>query len=53
MVQVVWDQVLEEGEQEPYGDLYRARVLGGWLAKIEGESAHGITFIPDPNHEWK
>lgn len=49
-----------------YGNVYRARVPGGWLvladtwarhADTEGERHYdstgvGITFYPDPNHEW-
>jgi hypothetical protein len=27
----------------------RARILGGWLVTIRDE---GITFVPDPGHEW-
>ena len=28
----------------------RAAVLGGWLVVYYGIG--GMTFIPDPNHEW-
>ena len=36
----------------------RAKVPGGWLVrcteKISGEGIGvGLTFYPDPNHEWK
>lgn len=27
----------------------RAKILGGWLVTIRDE---GITFVPDPGHEW-
>ena len=27
----------------------RARIPGGWLVTIRDE---GITFVPDPKHEW-
>jgi hypothetical protein len=27
----------------------RAKVPGGWLVS----SGSGLTFVPDPNHEWK
>ena len=34
--------------------IYRAKVPGGWL--VTNSSAHkeglGLTFMPDPNHEW-
>ena len=32
----------------------RAKVLGGWLIKItDATERFHITFLPDPNHEWK
>ena len=30
-------------------DITRAKVKGGWL--VSGNS--GLTFVPDPNHEWQ
>ena len=27
----------------------RARIPGGWLVTVRDE---GITFVPDPQHEW-
>lgn len=32
----------------------RAKIPGGWLVYIESGSvrAPGLTFVPDPNHEW-
>jgi hypothetical protein len=27
----------------------RAKIAGGWLVTIRDE---GITFVPDPGHEW-
>ena len=48
-----------------YGNVYRARVPGGWLVLAdtwarheEGEDRHydatgvGICFYPDPEHQW-
>lgn len=49
-----------------YGNVYRAQVPGGWLVLADtwarqdevGEHRHyassgvGITFYPDPSHEW-
>ena len=33
--------------------VYRARVVGGWLVLASGvEGMSGLTFYPDPNHEW-
>lgn len=32
----------------------RAKVPGGWLviSQFHHGSAHGMVFLPDPNHEW-
>lgn len=33
--------------------LYRAKVPGGWLlATSGGQGLSGVTFYPDPRHEW-
>lgn len=35
---------------------YRMNVIGGWLVKTETydvNDALAMTFVPDPNHEWK
>ena len=44
----------------PFGNVYRSKVPGGWLIYAYGESneeampsAHGgLTFCPDPTHQW-
>ena len=32
----------------------RAKVPGGWLviSQFKVGHAHGLVFVPDPNHEW-
>jgi len=32
----------------------RAKVPGGWLviSQFHVGTAHGLAFVPDPNHEW-
>jgi hypothetical protein len=32
----------------------RAKVPGGWLviSQFQIGPAHGLVFLPDPNHEW-
>ena len=32
----------------------RAKVPGGWLviAQFKIGGSHGLTFLPDPNHQW-
>ena len=34
--------------------LERAKVPGGWLviSQFQVGPAHGLVFVPDPNHEW-
>lgn len=33
--------------------VYRAKVAGGWLVVSAGaEGVSGVTFYPDPKHEW-
>lgn len=34
------------------GTIYRAKVPGGWLVRMSGYEAEGLTFYPDPDHEW-
>ncbi len=31
---------------------YRAKVPGGWLVWTGRYDQGGLTFYPDPNHEW-
>lgn len=30
----------------------RAKVLGGWIVYASWGYSGGMTFIPDPKHEW-
>jgi hypothetical protein len=35
-------------------DTSRATISGGWLVRVWNPSgAMGVTFVPDPKHEWK
>jgi hypothetical protein len=43
-----WEEVENEGTRTPHF-LIRAKVPGGWLVK----TGSGLTFLPDPEHEWK
>lgn len=52
---VVWEW-LRCKKEGPNG-LYRAKVFGGWLVYTEwiahgGRNSYGVTFIPDPEHQW-
>jgi hypothetical protein len=50
MTKLFWEMV----EAEPsYRKIERAKVPGGWLIRMEVAGGGGITFVPDPNHEWK
>ncbi len=31
---------------------FRAKVPGGWLVLFSGSASSGVTFYPDPKHEW-
>lgn len=33
-------------------DTFRAQVPGGWLVAVDADYGTGVTFFPDPNHEW-
>lgn len=55
---LVWEEV--QSVPHAPGDVYpdrlsRAKVPGGWLVFIWSpmNSDQGITFYPDPNHEWE
>lgn len=45
-------------EHNQNGSMQRARVPGGWLVKFAGSGyagegfGVGLTFYPDPYHEW-
>jgi len=31
---------------------YRAKVPGGWMVYFWDSPGTGLTFYPDPNHQW-
>ena len=33
--------------------MLRRKVQGGWLVVVQGNQGNGITFCPDPKHEWE
>jgi hypothetical protein len=59
MVEINWELLSTTDEGEPstpldFGLYRRAKVPGGWLVNwLFGDTAGGLTFVPDPNHEWK
>ncbi|MDV3353448.1 hypothetical protein D0962_13125 [Leptolyngbyaceae cyanobacterium CCMR0082] len=54
MPDFIWEKL--DCKNQPIGGLgaWRAKVPGGWLVAIRcgGGEGSGITFYPDPNHEW-
>lgn len=32
--------------------IHRTPILGGWLVYAVDSSGSGLTFVPDPGHEW-
>jgi hypothetical protein len=48
---LVFDSVVTKGfKLEVLGHrVRRAKIPGGWLVTIRDE---GITFVPDPTHQW-
>lgn len=35
-----------------YQETLRAKVPGGWLVSFGNASGRGLTFYPDPDHQW-
>jgi hypothetical protein len=33
-------------------EMYRAKIVGGWLIRVVSEVGVTITFVPDRDHEW-
>jgi hypothetical protein len=55
MADLEWKKVDNKGEDtfRWIGSTYRAKVPGGWLVRIwRADEGVGLTFVPDPNHEW-
>jgi hypothetical protein len=56
MAELRWERVasMDDFGGETTITSARAKVLGGWLIKItDARERFHITFLPDPNHEWK
>ncbi|MBT9317220.1 hypothetical protein [Leptothoe spongobia] len=54
MPELIWEKL--NCKNQPVGGLglWRAKVPGGWLvaSRCGGGEGSGITFYPDPKHEW-
>jgi hypothetical protein len=53
------EQDIEFDDDDPVFHLYRAKIPGGWLVLMQKHNVRyrgwgygGITFVPDPDHEW-
>jgi hypothetical protein len=52
--QLVWHKLNSsraEGGVFKLGDVHRTKVPGGWLVLVVN-NATGLTFYPDPEHNW-
>lgn len=52
--QLVWHPLNSSsagGEFFKLGDVYRAKVSGGWFVLVTN-NARGLMFYPDPDHQW-
>ncbi|MFI5331330.1 MAG: hypothetical protein ACHQ2F_09920, partial [Desulfobaccales bacterium] len=50
MAKLLWEMI----EAEPsYRKIERAIVPGEWPFRMEVGESGGITFVPDPKHEWE
>ena len=52
--ELVWHKLNSSsagGEFFKLGDVYRAKVPGGWLLLVTN-NARGLMFYPDPEHSW-
>jgi len=50
-VALIWEKLQIKGL--PWmSKIMRAKIPGGWLVLSENGFSGGITFVPDPNHEW-
>jgi hypothetical protein len=48
-MKMIWEKIESEGWLTG-GELWRAKVPGGWLIMLF--TIQGVTFYPDPKHEW-
>lgn len=50
MKKLQWERI--EGGFFSSREVYRAKVPGGWLVACHINLGGGVTFVPDPDHEW-
>lgn len=53
---LLWEELKSQvgigGMFSPWIIVYRAKVPGGWLVATRSYDSGGVTFLPDPEHEW-
>lgn len=48
-----WEEIINKDAHSQSSDsTYRTKVPGGWLMSALVTRDSGLTFIPDPDHEW-
>jgi hypothetical protein len=53
MATIVWEELKQEGiGWVARRNVYRSKVPGGWLVRIQGSDTAYLTFLPDPEHQW-
>ena len=53
MATIVWEELKQEGiSWVARRNVYRSKVPGGWLVRIQATDTDFITFLPDPEHRW-
>ncbi len=53
MATIVWEEIQQEGiGWFAKRGLYRAKVPGGWLVRVQTSESDFIVFLPDPDHSW-
>jgi hypothetical protein len=53
VAELKWEE-LKTNDVRPYWGTLRAKVPGGRLIRIWSQAGGvGLTFVPDPKHEWK
>ena len=52
-IRLVWEDIIDEENGRIYKNITkRAKVPGGWII-LTSRCNVSMTFVPDPNHEWK
>lgn len=53
MVTVVWEEVNQEGiSWIAKRTMFRTKVPGGWLVRIQSAETEFMVFLQDPDHKW-